>query len=118
MLTFTSDPCSQLQGALHSREREIASLRKQLDSSQEELAELKLDKEISVKDNTRLQDDLTTMTRENQVSNRLQSDSVRTSVSSRSSVLSRLPRCYDLIGAPPVLCLCPGCTCRYGTSFA
>lgn len=61
------DPHSQLQGALNSREREIASLRRQLDACQEELAALRRDKEITIRENRRLQDDLATMTRENQV---------------------------------------------------
>lgn len=67
MATLICDPCSQLQGALNSREREITSLRRQLDACQEELAVLRRDKEITVRENRRLQDDLATMTRENQV---------------------------------------------------
>uniref|UniRef100_A0A8C6UF99 Centrosomal protein 135 n=1 Tax=Neogobius melanostomus TaxID=47308 RepID=A0A8C6UF99_9GOBI len=57
---------SQLQGALNSREREVASLRRQLDTCQEEVVGLKRDREITVRENRRLQDDLATMTRENQ----------------------------------------------------
>ncbi|XP_068175066.1 centrosomal protein of 135 kDa isoform X2 [Antennarius striatus] len=57
---------AQLQGALNSREREIASLRTQLDACQDELAALKRNKEITIRENRRLQDDLATMTRENQ----------------------------------------------------
>ncbi|XP_020558535.1 centrosomal protein of 135 kDa isoform X2 [Oryzias latipes] len=57
---------AQLQGALKSREREISSQRRQLDACQEELAALKRDKGIIIRENKRLQDDLTTMTRENQ----------------------------------------------------
>ncbi|TNM87525.1 hypothetical protein fugu_005746 [Takifugu bimaculatus] len=57
----------QLQGALNSREREIGSLRRQLDACQEELAALKKEKQVIIKEIKRLQDDLTTMTRENQV---------------------------------------------------
>ncbi|RVE73808.1 hypothetical protein OJAV_G00034970 [Oryzias javanicus] len=57
---------AQLQGALNSREREISSQRRQLDAHQDELAALKRDKEIIIRENRRLQDDLTTMTRENQ----------------------------------------------------
>ena len=59
--------CSQLKGALSSREREIASLRRQLDSAQEELSGVGRDREIALRENRRLQDDLATMTRENQV---------------------------------------------------
>uniref|UniRef100_A0A3B3BWX3 Centrosomal protein 135 n=1 Tax=Oryzias melastigma TaxID=30732 RepID=A0A3B3BWX3_ORYME len=60
------DVSLQLQGALNSREREISSQRRQLDARQDELAALKRDKEIIIRENRRLQDDLTTMTRENQ----------------------------------------------------
>uniref|UniRef100_A0A3Q2Y5U9 Centrosomal protein 135 n=1 Tax=Hippocampus comes TaxID=109280 RepID=A0A3Q2Y5U9_HIPCM len=59
----------QLQGALNSREREIASLRKQLDEAQMEVAGLQKTKEITVREKRRLQDDLATMTRENQAVN-------------------------------------------------
>lgn len=67
-LTVTNMDSSlgQLQGALNSRERELNSLRRQLDASQEELAGLRREKEITIRENRRLQDDLATMTRENQ----------------------------------------------------
>lgn len=58
---------SQLKGALSSRVREIASLRRQLDQSQEELSVVSRDREVALRENRRLQDDLATMTRENQV---------------------------------------------------
>ena len=58
---------SQLQGTLKSREREIGSLRRQLDACQDELAALGRDKDITIRENRRLHDDLATMTRENQV---------------------------------------------------
>lgn len=69
MLRFTSqcDPHSQLQGALNSREREIVSLRRQLDAGQNELTALQRDKDVAIRENRRLQDDLATMTREAQV---------------------------------------------------
>lgn len=47
------------------------SLRRQLDASQEELAGLRREKEITVRENRRLQDDLATMTRENQVNKKI-----------------------------------------------
>ena len=59
--------CSQLKGVLSSREREITSLRRQLDQSHEELSSVSHDREIALRENRRLQDDLATMTRENQV---------------------------------------------------
>ncbi len=58
---------SQLKLTLNSREREIASLRRQLDQSQEELSAVSRDREVALRENRRLQDDLATMTRENQV---------------------------------------------------
>lgn len=67
MVISKCDPCSQLQGALNSREREIVSLRRQLDASQNELNAQRRDKEMTIRENRRLQDDLATMTRENQV---------------------------------------------------
>lgn len=57
----------QLKGVLSGREREIASLRRQLDLLQEELSAVSRDREIALRENRRLQDDLATMTRENQV---------------------------------------------------
>lgn len=62
-----SNHYSQLQGALNSREREIVSLRRQLDAGQNELTVFHRDKDIAIKENRRLQDDLATMTREAQV---------------------------------------------------
>lgn len=66
-MILTRGRCSQLQGALNSREREIGSLRRQLDGGQDDLATLRRDKDVTLKENRRLQDDLATMTRENQV---------------------------------------------------
>ncbi|EMP25116.1 hypothetical protein UY3_17797 [Chelonia mydas] len=57
---------NQLKEALSNRDREIASLRRQLDASQVELAETGRVKEMALKENRRLQDDLAIMTRENQ----------------------------------------------------
>uniref|UniRef100_A0A7N6C0M2 Centrosomal protein 135 n=1 Tax=Anabas testudineus TaxID=64144 RepID=A0A7N6C0M2_ANATE len=65
-VTNMDNSLAQLQGALNSREREITSLRRQMDAAQDELAGLRRDKEITIRENRRLQDDLATMTRENQ----------------------------------------------------
>ncbi|XP_035272175.1 centrosomal protein of 135 kDa [Anguilla anguilla] len=56
----------QLKGVLSSREQEICSLRRQLDSVQGELADVGRGREVALRENRRLQDDLLTMTRENQ----------------------------------------------------
>ncbi|XP_058403103.1 centrosomal protein of 135 kDa isoform X2 [Diceros bicornis minor] len=57
---------SQLKETLTNRDREISSLRRQLDAAHKELDEVGRSKEISFKENRRLQDDLATMARENQ----------------------------------------------------
>ncbi|XP_074180923.1 centrosomal protein of 135 kDa [Rhinolophus sinicus] len=57
---------SQLKETLANRDREISSLRRQLDATHKELDEVGRSKEISFKENRRLQDDLATMARENQ----------------------------------------------------
>ncbi|XP_041647800.1 centrosomal protein of 135 kDa [Cheilinus undulatus] len=65
-VTNMDNALAQLQGALNSREREISSLRRQLEASDEELNGLRRDKDVTIRENRRLQDDLATMTRENQ----------------------------------------------------
>ena len=50
-----------------AKDREVASLRRQLDGISEELTEVGRGREVALRENRRLQDDLTTMTRENQV---------------------------------------------------
>lgn len=64
-LIFSLD--SQMKDMLSSRDREISSLHRQLDTSHVELAETGRVKEMALKENRRLQDDLATMARENQV---------------------------------------------------
>jgi len=56
-----------MRDMLSSRDREISSLHRQLDTSHTELAETGRVKEMALKENRRLQDDLATMARENQV---------------------------------------------------
>lgn len=58
---------SQLRDSIGNKDREVFSLRRQLDSVSSELAENVRSREISLKENRRLLDDLTSMTRENQV---------------------------------------------------
>ena len=53
------------QGSL--KDREIKSLRRQLDSRDDELAEMTRGREVALKENRRLQTDLNTMTEEHQV---------------------------------------------------
>ncbi|XP_069313873.1 centrosomal protein of 135 kDa [Eulemur rufifrons] len=57
---------NQLKETLTNREREISSLRRQLDAAHKELDDVGRSREISFKENRRLQDDLATMARENQ----------------------------------------------------
>uniref|UniRef100_A0A5S6M0S4 Iroquois-class homeodomain protein irx-2 n=1 Tax=Xenopus tropicalis TaxID=8364 RepID=A0A5S6M0S4_XENTR len=56
----------QLKDSVGNKDRELASLRRQLDSVQSELTENARLREISLKENRRLQDDLATMAREAQ----------------------------------------------------
>ena len=49
------------------KEREIKSLHRQFDSTSEDLSETSRSKDIALRENRRLQDDLAVMTRENQV---------------------------------------------------
>ncbi|KAM9678459.1 centrosomal protein of 135 kDa isoform 3-T4 [Trichechus inunguis] len=57
---------NHLKDTLTNRDREISSLRRQLDAAHKELDEVGRSRDISLKENRRLQDDLTTMARENQ----------------------------------------------------
>ncbi|XP_023566895.1 centrosomal protein of 135 kDa isoform X2 [Octodon degus] len=57
---------TQLKETLSNRDREISSLRRQLDGTLKELDEVGKSREVSFKENRRLQDDLATMARENQ----------------------------------------------------
>ncbi|XP_053111960.1 centrosomal protein of 135 kDa isoform X2 [Hemicordylus capensis] len=56
----------QLKSASSGKDRELASLRRQLDGAHSELGETGTVKEMALKENRRLQDDLATMARENQ----------------------------------------------------
>uniref|UniRef100_A0A8C4V850 Centrosomal protein 135 n=1 Tax=Falco tinnunculus TaxID=100819 RepID=A0A8C4V850_FALTI len=56
----------QMKDMLSNRDHEISSLHRQLDTFHVELAETGRVKEIALKENRRLQDDLATMARENQ----------------------------------------------------
>ena len=59
---------SRLKEAVSEKDREISSLRRQLDATGEELTEAGRSREVVLRENRRLQDDLAIMTRENQVS--------------------------------------------------
>ncbi|KAM9797567.1 centrosomal protein of 135 kDa isoform 1-T1 [Syngnathus typhle] len=65
-VTTMDKSLAQLQGALNSREREIARLKKQLDETQMVLGRVQKTNELTAKENRRLREDLSTMTRENQ----------------------------------------------------
>ena len=53
--------------SLSVKDREIVSLKRQLDATGDELTESNRGREVVLRENRRLQDDLATMTRENQV---------------------------------------------------
>ena len=50
-----------------AKDREIASLRRQLDASNTDLTEAGRGRDIALRENRRIQDDMALMTRENQV---------------------------------------------------
>ena len=52
---------------INMKEREMKSLKRQLDGTSEDLNETSRAKEVALRENRRLQDDLAVMTRENQV---------------------------------------------------
>ena len=54
---------------LSAKDHEVLSLRRQVDGTSEELTEVGRTREVALRENRRLQDDLATMTRENQVTN-------------------------------------------------
>ena len=56
------------------KDREIKSLHRQFDSTTEDLSETSRSKDIALRENRRLQDDLAVMTRENQVLTSSQND--------------------------------------------
>ncbi|NWU55527.1 CP135 protein, partial [Dromas ardeola] len=65
-LSELESSADQMKDMLSNRDREISSLCRQLDTSHVELAETVRIKEMALKENRRLQDDLATMARENQ----------------------------------------------------
>ncbi|XP_070554439.1 centrosomal protein of 135 kDa-like isoform X2 [Ptychodera flava] len=67
----------QLTEETKHREREIRSLRRQVDNIHEELTETSRGREVALRENRRLQDDLSTMTRENQALNADLDDTIR-----------------------------------------
>ncbi|KFU93282.1 Centrosomal protein of 135 kDa, partial [Chaetura pelagica] len=66
-----------MKDMLSNRDREIDSLRRQLDASHIELGEAGRIKEMALKENRRLQDDLATMARENQAISTELEDAIR-----------------------------------------
>lgn len=52
---------------LSLKDREVKSLRRQLDGTNEDLQETSRSRDIAMRENRRLQDDLTVMSKENQV---------------------------------------------------
>ena len=69
LFVFLFNSHSIEQGGL--KDREIKSLRRQLDSRDDELAEMTRGREVALKENRRLQTDLNTMTEEHQVREKL-----------------------------------------------
>uniref|UniRef100_A0A8C0C265 Centrosomal protein 135 n=1 Tax=Buteo japonicus TaxID=224669 RepID=A0A8C0C265_9AVES len=65
-LSELESSADQMKDMLSNRDHEISSLHRQLDMSHIELAETERVKEMALKENRRLQDDLATVARENQ----------------------------------------------------
>ncbi|CAL8394837.1 unnamed protein product [Boreogadus saida] len=65
-VTNMDNSLRQLKGCVGSRDRELASVRRQLDSAQGEVVEHGRAKDMVVRENRRLQEDLAILTRENQ----------------------------------------------------
>ncbi|XP_074085489.1 centrosomal protein of 135 kDa isoform X2 [Macrotis lagotis] len=65
-LSETESTIGRLQDLLSDRERELVSFQRQLEETRIELADVERARDIALKENRRLQDDLATMTRENQ----------------------------------------------------
>jgi centrosomal protein CEP135 len=61
--------CRRLKETIAAKDREIVSLRRQLDAGNDELTDVGRSREVALRENRRLQDDLALMTRENQVGN-------------------------------------------------
>ncbi|NWY61738.1 CP135 protein, partial [Chionis minor] len=76
-LSELESSADQMKDMLSSRDREISSLHRQLDTCHVELAETGRVKEIALKENRRLQDDLATMARENQAISTELEDAIR-----------------------------------------
>lgn len=68
---FDSKPFSRAKDDAKQRMKEITSMRMQLDRNLEETNEYRRKLDLSARDHKRLQDDLMTVTRENQVRRKL-----------------------------------------------
>lgn len=83
---------------LSSCDRELRSLRRQLDSTQTELAEAIRGKDVAVRENSRLQEDLATMTRENQDVNIELNDILRETEESKAKIKEYIMRIANTEG--------------------
>ncbi|KAJ8028410.1 hypothetical protein HOLleu_30630 [Holothuria leucospilota] len=98
-----SDLGARLENAnteLGSREREIHSLRRQIDLTRQELNETIQTRDNTIRENRRLQEDLATMTKENQTINRELEEVIADRESLKSQVqdyISEVARFEDLL---------------------
>ncbi|XP_035680916.1 centrosomal protein of 135 kDa-like isoform X2 [Branchiostoma floridae] len=85
-----------------NKEREIRSLRRQLDGTTEELGEVSRGREVALRENRRLQEDLGTMTKENQAVHQDLDETMSDRGRLKQQVqdyIAEVSRCEDLLAA-------------------
>ncbi|XP_006816961.1 centrosomal protein of 135 kDa [Saccoglossus kowalevskii] len=92
----------QYSDEVTSKEREVRSLRRQLDGLHEELTETGRGREVALRENRRQQDDLSTMTRENQTLNQELEEAIRDRETLKVQIqdyISEVSRIEELLAA-------------------
>jgi len=84
------------------KERELSSLRRQVDTTVAELTEAGRARDVALRENRRLQEDLATMTRENQTINKELNEALRereTIKRQAQEYILEVKRCQELLSA-------------------
>ncbi|XP_071786802.1 centrosomal protein of 135 kDa-like isoform X1 [Asterias amurensis] len=87
---------------LGSKDREVRSLRRQLDSSRDELTETVRGRDATMRENRRIQEDLATMTRENQTINHELEEAIEERENLKEQIqeyIAEVARIEDLLAA-------------------
>lgn len=90
----------RLKDNVASKEKEVTSLRRQLDGTSDELTEAGRGREVALRENRRLQDDLATMTRENQSLNQELDEALQEREQLKQQTqeyISEVKRCEELM---------------------